>query len=355
MKAAGAALLFLLIFALPFEHAVACTTFCFKDGGEWIYGRNYDWYTDACLIMVNKRGMVKTALTRDNPAQWISKYGSITFNQYGREFPLGGMNEAGLIIEIMWLDQTEYPAPDLRNGLSDLQWVQYQLDNFSTVEEVIASDSAVRITSRGSAPLHFLACDRTGKAAAIEFLEGEMVVHTGEGLPATALANSTYDSSLRFYEALHIDGTGRMPASADNSLRRFAGAALGVDNWTAEDSAGAIDHGLAVLMQVSTPMTMFSIVYDPANARIYYHTQMNPNVRYIDCGHFDFSCGSPVKVLDMHSGKAGDATGLFVDYTYDANRALIDRAYSESEPLGDVPASVRERVARYPESLRCQE
>jgi choloylglycine hydrolase len=28
---------------------------------------------------------------------WISKYGSITFNQYGREFPTGGMNEKGLV------------------------------------------------------------------------------------------------------------------------------------------------------------------------------------------------------------------------------------------------------------------
>jgi choloylglycine hydrolase len=26
---------------------------------------------------------------------WTSRYGSITFNQYGREFPSGGINEKG--------------------------------------------------------------------------------------------------------------------------------------------------------------------------------------------------------------------------------------------------------------------
>jgi penicillin V acylase-like amidase (Ntn superfamily) len=28
----------------------------------------------------------------------------VTFNQYGRNFPSGGMNEAGLVIELMWLE-----------------------------------------------------------------------------------------------------------------------------------------------------------------------------------------------------------------------------------------------------------
>ncbi len=39
-----------------------CTTFCFKSNGEWIFGRNYDFETEAGLIIVNKRGVAKTAL-----------------------------------------------------------------------------------------------------------------------------------------------------------------------------------------------------------------------------------------------------------------------------------------------------
>ena len=40
------------------------------------------------------------------------KYGAIFFNQFGREFPMGGMNEAGLVVELMWLDETVFPSPD---------------------------------------------------------------------------------------------------------------------------------------------------------------------------------------------------------------------------------------------------
>jgi len=72
----------------------------------------------------------KTALlypeTVGQPAKWVSAYGSVTFNQFGRELPLGRMNEAGLVIEIMWLTQTEYPHSDRRPALRELQWAQYQ-------------------------------------------------------------------------------------------------------------------------------------------------------------------------------------------------------------------------------------
>ena len=36
-------------------------------------------------------------------AQWQSKYASVTFNQYGVELPTGGINEKGLVVEIMGL------------------------------------------------------------------------------------------------------------------------------------------------------------------------------------------------------------------------------------------------------------
>ena len=74
----------------------ACTTFCLKDDEGLVFGRNYDWHLDHGLVIVNKRNVTKRALLidpEDTPARWISKYGSVTFNQYGREFPIGGMVE----------------------------------------------------------------------------------------------------------------------------------------------------------------------------------------------------------------------------------------------------------------------
>ncbi len=347
--------LLLISFVFVANNAVACTTFCFMNDGEWIYGRNYDWYIEHCLIMVNKRGVAKVAMTNDNPAQWISKYGSVTFNQYGREFPLGGMNEAGLVVEVMWLEQTEYPLPDSRNALSALQWVQYQLDNFSTVDEVIASNDVVRITVRRTTPLHFLVSDRTGRAAAIEFLGGKMVVYSGEELPVSVLTNNTYAYSLFLYEMFDGDEKKDAFASADYSLKRFVWAAQGVQNWDPATGDPPVDYAFGILEKVAVDFTQFRIVYDVGNGRIYYRCLSNPEIRHIAAGELDYSCHTPVKVLDIVAGGSGDVTGIFNDYTYEANYDLVDRAYSGTDFLKEVPVSQRETVARYPEGMTCNE
>src|ERR1043165_9799873 len=91
--------------------SLACTTFGLKNRGEVLAGGNYDWTIGDGMVFVNKRGVAKQATVEesDHPARWVSKYGSVTFNQYGRENPTGGMNEMGLVVEVMWLDETEYP------------------------------------------------------------------------------------------------------------------------------------------------------------------------------------------------------------------------------------------------------
>jgi choloylglycine hydrolase len=105
----------------------SCTTFLLDNGGQPVFGRNLDWYIGDGLVIINKRGVKKTAnagpFEQDNLLTWTSKYGSATFNQHGREFPLGGMNEAGLIVETMVLEDTEYPSPDSRPEVEVLQWV----------------------------------------------------------------------------------------------------------------------------------------------------------------------------------------------------------------------------------------
>lgn len=145
-------LLFCIVFAcFTSQTSQACTTFSLDHNGQTILGKNYDWHLERGLVMINKRGVSKTALEdreRDpGPfARWTSRYGSLTFNQYGRELPMGGINETGLVVELMSLEATKYPTPDSRSTLGGLQWIQYQLDNFSKVEQVIVSDSQIRIT-----------------------------------------------------------------------------------------------------------------------------------------------------------------------------------------------------------------
>jgi len=91
-----------------------CTSFCFCAGDSVLFGNTLDWHVGEGLVVINKRNVTKTALFCANPAQWTSKYGSVTVNQWGRELPARGMNEAGLVIGEMTLQETRFPAPDDR-------------------------------------------------------------------------------------------------------------------------------------------------------------------------------------------------------------------------------------------------
>ncbi|HOC73269.1 MAG TPA: hypothetical protein PKL54_10660, partial [Candidatus Hydrogenedentes bacterium] len=91
-----------LAMLLAASAAHPCTTFVLENGGAPVFGRNYDWSVESAALFVNKRGVRKIAVLLNPatapPAEWTSKYGSVTFNQIAREFPCGGMNEAGLVV-----------------------------------------------------------------------------------------------------------------------------------------------------------------------------------------------------------------------------------------------------------------
>ncbi len=332
----------------------ACSTFSFESDNQPVFGKNYDWMVDDGLVVVNKRNVSKTAATGDHPVTWTSKYGSVTFNQYGREFTHGGMNEAGLVIELMWLNETEYPIPDARAALGNLQWIQYQLDNFSTVAEVAASDSNIRITPDG-AKIHYLVCDSTGTCASIEFLDGKLVYHTGEIMPINVLTNSIYAQSIAFLKQHQGFGGAKSIGNTSSSYDRFVRAANLVNQYDPGTSDSAIEYAFEILSNVAQGnFTKWSIVYDLAQRRIYFRTFANSQVRYFDLKTFDFSCGTPVKVLDINVDGSGDVTKKFVEYTRQLNRGLIENAYKQTEFLANIPDDVLDRIAAYPESAVCQ-
>ena len=149
---------------------------------------NYDFHSFEGLVLVNKRGTRKRSRF-EGGASWTSRYGSVTFNQFGRDNPTTGINEKGLMISLMWLDGTEYPPADGRPATGILEWVQYNLDRHASVAEFAARAGEVRPASK--TPIHFLMADAAGDAAVVEFLDERLVLHRGATLPVRALANST--------------------------------------------------------------------------------------------------------------------------------------------------------------------
>ncbi|MEM8866214.1 MAG: linear amide C-N hydrolase [Planctomycetota bacterium] len=329
----------------------ACTCFFVANDSVALFARNYDWALERGMLIVNKRGVAKQAFSFDRPASWESRYGSITFNQYGREFPNDGMNEAGLVVAVMWLDTSKYPEPDERPSMGSAQWVQYQLDTAATVDDVLASDNQIRISSAGGGMVHYLVADASGNAAVIEWIDGKRVVHTGESLVAAALTNSTYERSVDYLRRHQEFGGDRPIPATGSSLDRFVRAAStvakGVDDaaWDAEKSYA----GLANVAQGSR--TQWSIVYDVKNRAVEFRTQSAPAIKSLSMASLDLSTDSPVKVLPIATTGAGDVASRLKDYDTEQNLAEINAAFDATFFLRAWPALLREKIARYPEQM----
>ncbi len=344
-----ACLLFIFVCFLP-NPAFACTTFCLVGKGEVLFGRNYDWDIGDGVIFVNKRGVEKISTEESpKPAKWVSKYGSVTFNQYGRENPTGGMNEAGLVVEQMWLEETQYAKDPSLPTIGTQEWMQYLLDTAATTAAAIKNAERVRIVTE--VPVHYLVSDKSGSTAAIEFVNGKMVVHNGESLPVATLTNDTYENSIRVKSSAAIE-----KATSSSSLDRFVRAAQRTEAFSKQPKDGqeAVNYAFEALSNAAQrPGTVWTIVYDIKRGWIYFRTAASPQIKSIDMKAFDYSCGTQVKMFDMNAQDSGDVTARFSPYTRKANRDLIERSFNGTPFLKDIPAMVRNEAAAYPERFKC--
>lgn len=345
-----------------------CTTFVLDNNGQPVYGKNADWLPPIpSFVIVNKRGVAKTSATVAAepyaiPISWTSRYGSVTFNFFAREWPFEGINEAGLFISAQGGEgfaHDEYPEIDSRPPLNQLQMVQYNLDNASTVAEVISNFQSIRVArppENSMMPLatHWLVGDSRGKCACIEFIDGKMVCHTGWTMPVKALAGSTYDHSIayfRWFRLINIFFPIAIPEDKTNPLLRFAVAADMVKKYRSQSSGPAVDYAFQILQDVemnpATHTALWSAVYDSANKQIHFRSWNYDQIRWFDLSAFDYSCTTPVKVLDVSADLSGDVTNSFVDYTKEIDIEMLN-SWGLSQAAIDYMAS-------YPDTTVCTE
>mgnify|MGYP001943229291 CR=1 FL=1 len=330
--------------ALSPAKAEACTTVMMKEGSTPVVAKSYDWDNEAGVVVINKRGVAKAGLIMPGQgpaARWVSKYKSLSFNQFGRELPNGGMNEAGLVVEIMWLTSTRWPNKDARPALNELQWIQYQLDNFASTSEVVSNADKLRVAPV-HAQVHYMVCDKGGACATFEYLGGELKVHAGNKLPVAALTNHPYETSVR-----HWDGVKDQALSqGSGSLSRFARAAQ------RSLKAGSVKEAWEALDSVANGQTQWQIVYQPTLGKVHFRTRSAQKIRSIDLGAFKASCADAVQVLSMQDKTGGDVTGRFSDYDPARNETLL-RA-STRKLGGNVPEALLSAAAAYPNALQCK-
>ncbi|MGD1046424.1 MAG: linear amide C-N hydrolase [Bacteroidota bacterium] len=305
----------LSVLILYVQQSFCCTSFCLRDQKK-IVGNNKDSNVGYGYLMINKRNVKKRAilLNGDKPDSWISKYGSITHNQC-KEFPTGGMNEAGLVVEGLNLFDTQYPAPDERPALDAVNWIQYQLDNSASIQDVIESNNRIRISNKPLMLFHFFVSDSTGNTLVVEFLNGKAIFYYGENLPEKCLTNDTYNGEIESFKKYKYE-----------SPSRFATVAYMLDNYNSDKNNSIIDYSYSILDSVKAGNTQDQIVYDIGERRIYFRTRVSPQIKTVDISHFDFNCASPIMMIDMNSSYKGNVNDKFFPFDAKMNKDFTIKA-----------------------------
>ena len=330
-----------------------CTTFSLIDGSRYVFGRNLDVDAEFGDIFINKRNMNKIAYfdsTSTEPAvTWVSKYGSITFNQISCDIPQGGMNEQGLIVEHMYLATANYPIADSRPAVISHQWIQYVLDNCQNVSEVIAIQSAVRISdSEYKFPIHFHIMDSSGDRAIIEFLADTFTVYRGIDYTACVLSNSDYAYSLNYLSNYTgWGGSAPIPSNVSSSPDRFVKAADMVKNYPGITTEPIIPYSFSILDSVWNN-TKWQLVYDLNNLSINYRIVSDTTIHTLCLSDFDFDCLSGTEVLEI-----GDDPSIplnWFSFSTSVNTTLINTACSLSGFLNSILGPEADDIAVHPEN-----
>jgi len=338
----------------------ACTSFCFNTPDGPIFATNLDLMTGDGHLFINRRGIAKTGYntsTLGETAEWVSLYGSVTFNLVGRELPWGGMNEAGLVVSTMQLNASRCPDADARPPLSEAGLVQYLLDTCASVQEALAVAQEVRL-AQNECGSHYLLGDEAGDCAAIEFLDGKFVSYHGETLPVRALANATYASGVTYLEQ------GVVPAdNPGESVERVAAAADKMKTFNPDGGVSPIDYSLAVLTETvvapkkwwsdwfNEPYTRWHMVFDVAQRQIHFRTVDKAAVRRLSLAGLDFSCRAPLLMLDVNADLEGNIAGDFQPYDHDANLKIF-RTFCDKWGIDVSEEGARELIRLF-ESFEC--
>lgn len=301
--------------------------------GRVLTGRTMDWEEDiSSNIWVLPRGIERNNET--GPAvNWTAQYGSVVTTAYDI-FTTDGMNESGLMVNLLWLPESEYPDWDGEEPAMPISmWGQYMLDNFSTVSEAVETvrhEDFVVVTQQVPgedrlAALHLSMSDPTGDSAIMEFVDGELVIHHDRDYQV--MTNSpTFDKQLALAEYWdQVGGTEMLPGTA-RPADRFARARFYVNAAPqVEDRRTATASVFSVIRNVSTPYgistpdepdvspTRWRTVADHKDKIYYFESTLTPNVFWVEFDKIDFSPETGTQTLELGPYQSNTFSGEVSD------------------------------------------
>lgn len=323
MKSRNRFFAFLLAFTLISEIAFPCTRVVYEGlNGTIITARSMDWKGEIpANLWIFPRGIERFGEAGTSSIKWKSKYGSVITSSWDIASS-DGMNEKGLVGNLLWLVESQYPKFEKNGkvkGLAVSLWLQYVLDNFSTVSEAVNALEKKDFVIASShipgtdifATVHLAISDASGDNAIFEYVNGKLVIHhdrkyvtmTNSPIFDEQLAINTYWKS--------IPGTVMLPGT-NRAADRFVRASYYIDAIPkTDDTRKALASVFGVIRNCSVPLgiasetepnissTRWRTVADQKNLVYYFDNVLNPNVIWVEFSKIDFSEKGKIKKLSL--------------------------------------------------------
>jgi len=303
-----------------------------KDKKFVITGRNMDWYMRyPTTLWKFPRGMKRSGLSKVNPLKWTSKYGSIVAIQTadGQNATADGMNEKGLVANLLYLSETEYAKRDTdKKGIATSIYLQYIFDNFATVKEAVEGLKCEDIqvvpvpipNSEHLPTLHVSISDASGDSAVIEFLKGKVVIHHSKEYQV--MANSpVFEKQLALTAYWDEIGGDRFLPGTRKLPERFVRAHFYNQKLPEpKNYREAVAGVMSIMRNTSSPFgqpdpdkpnistTMWRTIADQTNLVYFYESTISYGSLWVEYKMFDFSEGAEVKMLKADSGLVGNVS-----------------------------------------------
>jgi len=329
-------ILFASMFLLSFS-SHACTAFCLEKSKDTITAKSYDWSFPDGALYINYRGLKKKAILTDifkSGVAWTSKYGSVTISQAGIEFPYTGMNEEGLVVEILQMIGSTYEPYDSNHKyINESQVLQYILDTSANLDEAVENLNKVRIFKEQEG-VHYLFCDSMRQCAGIMVDKGQYIISRNRDYPISVMTNSIYRTAF---------GNGSGPQLKENltdlsdirlekerSLKRFE-MANAISKSQLDSSKPEVDWAFDELKKVAVnisekthEISQWHVVHNQTQKRMYFRLVRDMDKKApveIDLKKMDFSCKPKKYFADVF--KASDG---FIEMTSENHNELLKRS-----------------------------
>jgi len=295
-----------LVLSLPITSftSKACSTLIFNKKTPATVAVNLDWkYREGAVVIHPRDTLMVSAVNshKFHPVIWKSRYGSVVFHAGDRFKPgpsADGMNEKGLTASILMLHSSSYPKDKELPALNTSEWVQYVLDNFQSVQEVI-DDSAnyqlIANTHHGvTLNVHMVVNDAQGKSAVFEYLNNKLVIHTQDDLTPPVVTNTDYATSVALLSDYKEFGGSLSLPGGYHSNDRFIRAAHYLKRLPSfvakEEHIAYAFNGLSDVAQApgSGSPTQLSMVFDIPTKTAYFRSVNEAGVRVIPLDSINF-------------------------------------------------------------------